>query len=152
MNALRWLIFIPVAATLAVVCSFGIGSLMSSRSYSEEHLFLSLVSPWGLAPFILERLIPVALFVVIGTVLAPSQGRKVVVVLGVLGGIFSGPFGPRYELEGGSAFFAAASLGSILGCAIGLLLAFQFQTKRRTKSPIKSPEPTTGLAPGRGSS
>lgn len=135
MRTLRWVVFIPGAAIVAVACSFGIGGLMPVRSFSEEHLFLSFVSPRGLVPFILERMIPVALFVVIGTMLAPSHGRKVVVLLGVMGGLFGGPFGPQYELEGGSAFFAA-SLGSALGCAVGLLLAFQLQAKRRKKEPV----------------
>lgn len=137
MKTLRWLLFIPVAATLAVACSFGIASLMPSRSYSEEHLFLSLISPRGLAPYILERFVPVALFVLIGAMLAPARRRKVVVGLGVLGGVFGWPFGPQYSLEGSSMFYAAASLGTLLGCATGLLLAFQWQTKRKKEEPIQ---------------
>lgn len=152
MKTLRWLLFIPVAAILAIACSFGIASLMPFRSYSQEHLFLSLISPRGLAPYILERFIPVALFVVIGAMLAPTQGRKVIVTLGLLGGVFGWPFGPQYSLEGGSVFYAAASFGTLVGCAVGLLLAFQWQTKRRKEEPIQLPEPTSGLAPGRGSS
>jgi hypothetical protein len=144
MKTLRWLIFIPVAAALAVACSFGIASLMPSRSYSEEHLFLSLISPRGLAPYVLERFIPVALFILIGAMLAPSHGRKVVVVLGVLGGVFGWPFGPQYSLEGGSMFYATASLGTLLGCAVGLLLAFQWQAKRRKEAPIQPPQTTPG--------
>lgn len=150
MKPLRWLLFIPVAAISAVACSFGIASLMPSRSYSEEHLILSLVSPRGLAPYILERFVPVALFVVIGAMLAPTHGRKVVVALGVLGGVFGWPFGSQYSLEGGSVFYAAASVGTLLGCAVGLLLAFRWQTKRRKEEPIQSPQTTTGSeAPGR---
>lgn len=136
MKTLRWLIFIPVAAALAVASSFGIASLMPSRSYSEEHLFLSFVSPRGLAPYVLERFVPVTLFVFIGAMLAPSHGRKVVVLLGVLGGVFGWPFGPQYSLEEGSVFYAAASLGTLLGCAVGVLLAFQWQAKRRKEEPI----------------
>jgi hypothetical protein len=151
MKALRWATFIPLAAILAIACSFGIGSLLPFRSYSAEHLLLSLVSPRGLAPFILERMVPVALFVVVGTMLAPTQGRKVVIVLGILGGIFGAPFGPQYELEGGSAFFAAAAFGSTMGCGIGLLLAFQWQALRRSKNPLQVPEPMSGLPPDHGS-
>lgn len=145
MKTLRWLIFVPAATMLAVACSFGITSLMPSRTYSEEHLLLSLVSPRGLAPFFLERFVPVVLFVVIGAMLAPTQGRKVVVVLGVLGGVFGWPFGPQYSLAGGSVFYAAASFGTLLGCAVGLLIAFQWQTKRRKEQPIKSAQ-TRSLA------
>jgi hypothetical protein len=147
MKTLRWLIFIPVAAALAVACSFGIASLMPSRSYSEEHLFLSFVSPRGLAPYVLERFVSVALFVVIGTMLAPSRGRRVVAVLGVLGGVFGWPFGPVYSLAGGSVFYAAAASGTLLGCAAGLLLAFQWQTKRRKGEPIQSTTDNSGASP-----
>ena len=150
MKTLRWLIFIPLAAALAVACSFGIASLMPTRTYSEEHPILSFVSPRGLAPYVLERFVPIALFVFVGVMLAPSHGRKVVVVLGVLGGVFGWPFGPQYSLAGGSVFYAASAIGTLLGCAFGLLLAFQWQTKRRKKEPIQPPQTTTGsCAPGR---
>jgi hypothetical protein len=129
MKTLRWLLFIPVAAALAIACGFGISGLMPTRSYSEAHPFLSLISPQGLAPFILERMVPVALFILVGSILAPSPGRKVVVILGVFGGLVGAPFGPQYSLAGGSVFFAAAALGSILGCAIGLVTAFMWQAK-----------------------
>lgn len=110
---------------------------MPTRHYSEAHPFLSLISPQGLAPFIVERMVPVALFILVGSILAPNPGRKVVVILSVLGGLFGARFGPQYSLAGGSVFFAAAALGSILGSAIGLFLAFSWQTKCRGKLPFK---------------
>jgi hypothetical protein len=125
-----------------VASGFGISGFFPDRSYSEDHLLLSVVSPRGLAPYIVEHLIPVTLFVLIGTILAPSRGRKVVVLLGVLGGVFGWPFGPQYFLAGGSVFYAAAASGTLLGCAIGLPLSFQWQTKRR-----KAGEPTRQTEP-----
>jgi hypothetical protein len=147
MKTLRWLIFIPVATSLAVACGFVISRLLPSRSYSEEHLFLSLISPRGLAPYVLERVVPVALFVLVGTMLAPSRGRIVVSVLGVLGGVFGWPFGPEYSLAGSSAFYAAASSGTLFGCAAGLLLAFQWQNRRRKSEPIQITTDSSGASP-----
>jgi len=130
-KTLRWIGFIPFAAILSVGCGIGITLLLPARSYSSAHPILSIVSPWGLAPEILERLLPVALFVVIGTASAPTSGRKVVAVLGVLGGLFGWPFGAEYMLRGHAVFYAAAASGTLVGCALGLLVALRLQAKRR---------------------
>jgi len=143
MKLLRWFLLIPVAAMAAVACGFGVGALFDYRSYDKEHIFLSLISPRGLAPQIIERLIPVALFVIIGTVIAPSRGKRVVVLLGVLGGIFGWPFGPGYSLAYGHVFYAASAGGTLLGCAIGLLTAFQWQARCRRETPNHTAEPTS---------
>jgi hypothetical protein len=133
MNLLRWLLFIPVATVLAVACGFGIGGLLPLRSFNQNHIVLSIVSPSGLAPEILERLLPVTLFILLGAMIAPSMGRKVTIMLGILGGIFGWPFGPRYSLEYGHIFYAASAAGTLIGCALGMLLAFQWQAARRAK-------------------
>ncbi len=143
MKTLRWITFIPIAATLAVTCSFVIGGLLSFRSFSQEHFFLSVVSPRGLAPQIIERLIPVALFVIVGALLAPSLERKVVAALGLLGGLCGWPFGPQYSLAQGHVFYAAGSAGTLAGCALGMFVAFSWQAKRRDKEPNQPPQPTT---------
>ena len=147
MKLLRWFLFIPVAAISAVACGFGVGALFDYRSYDKDHLLLSLISPRGLAPEIVERLVPVALFVFIGAVIAPSHGRKVVALLGVLGGMFGWPFGPRYSLAYGHVFYAASAGGTLLGCAIGLLGAFQWQARCRRGMPNPMAEPSS---PSRG--
>ena len=141
MKMLRWLSFIPVATIAAIACGFSISGLFPSRSFDQHRLLLSLVSPWGLAPQIAERLIPVALCVVLGSMLAPSHGRKVVVLLGLLGGVFGWPFGPQYSLAHGHIFYAASAGGALLGCAIGMLLAFKWQRRRR-EEPIQTPQTT----------
>src|SRR3954463_13586964 len=91
MKFIRWLGFIPLAGIAAIACGIAIGRLFPSRSYDPNRLLLSIVSPWGLAPQITERLLPVALFVVLGALIAPSQSKKVVVCLGLLGGVFGWP-------------------------------------------------------------
>ena len=143
MKLLRWFLFIPVAAMAAVACGFGIGGIFHYRSYDKNHILLSLISSRGLAPQIIERLVPVALFVVIGAVIAPSHGRKVVVLLGVLGGMFGWPFGSEYSLAYGHVFYVASACGTLLGCAIGLLVAFQWQIRCRREALNHTAEPTS---------
>ena len=104
---------------------------------------LSLISPHGLLPQIIERLIPVALFVVIGTMLAPSHGRKVVACLGVLGGVYGMPFHPDYSSPGSVVFYSASFIGALLGSALGMFLAFKCQTRRRIQQPNQPTEPTS---------
>jgi len=72
--------------------------------------------------------------------------------LGILGGMFGWPFGPEYSLEYGHIFYTAGAAGTLAGCALGLLLAFQIQAKRRKREQIQIPRPTSGLAPDHGSS
>jgi membrane associated rhomboid family serine protease len=91
----------------------------------------------------------VLLFILVGAMIAPSTRRKVVVTLGILGGVFGWPFGPQYSLAYGHIFYAAGAAGTLIGCALGLLLAFQWQTKRRKAEPNQCSTDNDGAVPRR---
>ena len=141
MKIIRWLLFLPVSAMLAIVCGIQISDHFLSRSYDRRHIFLSIISPRGLAPEILERFIPVLLLILVGTIIAPSRGRKVVISLGVLGGLFGMPLLSEVVPPGTECFFVAGLAGVLLGCAVGMLLAFELQTYRRKRWPNQAPDP-----------
>lgn len=129
MKIIRWLGFIPLAGIVAILCGIAIGRAFPSRSFDPNRLLLSIVSPWGLAPQIAERLLPVAIFVVLGAAIAPGVQKKIVVGLGLLGGVFGWPLpimlGPYDHV-----FYAASAAGTLIGCALGMLLAFRLQNRR----------------------
>lgn len=132
MKIIRWILFIPVAGIAAIAFGTAIGAAFPSRSYDPNRLFLSIVSPWGLAPQIAERFLPVTFFVALGALIAPGDGKKVVVCLGLLGGVCGWPppivLGPYSH-----GFYAASAAGALTGCAMGMLLALYL--RRRRSSP-----------------
>ena len=139
MDFVRRLLFVPVSAIVGVVAGFTWAAVFSRASYSEHNLFYSIV---GLAPSFLGRLLAVAIFVVLGTIIAPRPRRPTVIVLGFLGGIFGWPFGPTYEVStSGPTFYLIEGVGAICGAGIGMLIGFSIA--RRKKKPNKAPEPTT---------
>ena len=132
MKFIRWLIFLPVAAIAAVATGFSVASLFPERSFSPDHVMLSIVHPRGLAGFILARFAAVVVFVLLGSLLAPGSGRKVVVVLALLGGVYSMPL-PTWPGGDVPQFFGASIAGALIGCAVGMLLAFHLRPRRSSR-------------------
>src|ERR1044072_3445844 len=91
MNVLRWLLFLPIAGLVAAVAGLAVDGLFPERSFYPEHALLSIVHPRGLAGFILPRFVGVTVGILLGSLLAPGSGRKVVVALAILAGLFSLP-------------------------------------------------------------
>lgn len=139
MPLLRRLLFLPLSAVVATVV--GLAWPFTSWTYSRHSLFRSIV---GLAPLFFGHLVPIVLFVTLGTLLAPRPGRTTVAILGFLGGLFGWPFGPSYELWGGDmVFYLTAGTGSLAGAALGMLIAFHLARRKKTPNPL--PEPPHSL-------
>ena len=136
MNPLRWLIFVPVAAVAAIITGFTVADFFPTCSYHPDHLVLSIVHPRGLAGFILSRFAAAIVFVFLGSVLAPGSGRKVVVALALIAGVYSIPL-PSWPGADTPQFFSASISGALLGCAIGMLLAFHLR-RRRSRPPANN--------------
>ena len=129
MNILRWCVFIPVAAAAAIATGFAVAGLFPHRSFQSDHIFLSIVHPRGLAGFILARFVAVVVFVLLGSLLAPGSGRKVVVVLALVAGVYSMP-SPTWPGGDVPQFFCASIAGALIGCAVGMLLSFHLRHRR----------------------
>jgi hypothetical protein len=108
---------------------FAVAGLFPERSYLPDHMILSIVHPRGLAGFILARFAAVVVFVLLGSLLAPGSGRKVVVVLALLGGVYSMPL-PTWPGGDVPQFFGASIAGALIGCTVGMLLAFHLRHRR----------------------
>ena len=135
-----------MSAIAAVALGFAWSSVFSHASYSGQDVRYGIVS---LAPLFFGRLLPVAAFVILGTVIAPVPGKPTVIVLGCLGGIFGWPFGPIYEVSrAGPIFYVTEGAGALLGAGAGMLVGFAIS--RRKKRPNQSPDPTSGLRPAAG--
>ena len=132
MNIIRRLLFIPVSAIIAVVIGFAWAGVFTSASYSEHSLWYSII---GLAPSFIGRLLPVAIFVVLGVVIAPRPLFLTIITLGLLGGVFGWPFGPKYELSPFSpTFYLVEGIGAIFGAGIGMLIGFVIARRKAAKS------------------
>ncbi len=126
---LRRLLFIPISALVSVAFGFLWFSIFSSASFDQES---ALRSALGLAPLFLGRFFAVAIFITLGTMIAPKPGTSTVAILGVLGGVYGWPFGPQYYVGvGGSTFYLTEGLGAILGSAAGMLISFNIRIRNR---------------------
>jgi hypothetical protein len=148
MNLLRWIACFP-AAFLASYVGWGFALRIFSGVSSTygDGVISSLV---GLLPLVTEAAIPTVVFVLAGVTVAPSKERRVCFVFFGLSLLFSG--GGIHLLQhqnGYFGFWLASAGGIIVGAIIGLAASLRIQRLRR---PIQLPEPTSGLAPGRGSS
>lgn len=132
MKILRWLLFLPVAAIAAVATGFAVASLFPTGSFHPDHVMLSIVHPRGLAGFILPRFLAVTVFMLLGSLLAPGSGRKVVIVLAVLAGVYSVPV-PTWPGADVPEFFSASVAGAFVGCAVGMLLGFHLRRRRSSR-------------------
>jgi hypothetical protein len=125
MKRVRWILFIPVAA----VCAYAAGELWAqifSRAYISHSGILSFVS--GVYPLFFGRLIPVFVFIFLGTILVPKRGYVQIILLSLLGGVFGWPFGQEYYLGPGmDTFYIVESLGVLCGVAIGIVSAFRLR-------------------------
>lgn len=155
MNILRRLLFIPFSAVAAVTIGFRFSAVFSEGYYSKHHIFYSIV---GLAPSFFGRCLPVAAFVVLGTVIAPRPGKMTVSCLGLLGGVFGWPFGPIYEeFLVMPTFYLVEGVGAITGAALGMLIGFAVaRRKKRPNQPLQptpmsvTPPADAGAAPATG--
>jgi len=139
MNTIRRLLFIPVAAILAAIIGIMWAGIFSRASYSEHSLFYSVI---GLAPSFLGRLLPVAAFIVLGALIAPRPRFLTIIILGLLGGVFGWPFGPKYEIStSGPIFYLVEGVGTIFGAGAGMLIGFVIL--RRKNEPNQSLQTTT---------
>lgn len=140
MNVLRWLTFLPVATIAAVGTGFALSSLFPERSFEPDHLLLSVVHPRGLAGYIVPRFSSAVVFVLLGSLLAPGTGRKVVISLALLGGVFSFP-PPAWPGAEILSFYSAAVSGALVGCAVGMLFGFHLRRRRSSRSSeIRAPD------------
>lgn len=107
---------------VALVIGFTWAEVFSHASYAKHHLHLSVI---GLAPSFFGRLVPIAIFVVLGALIAPSPKWRTIATLGLLGGVFGWPFGPVYEISTyGPTFYLVEVAGAIAGSGLGMLIAF----------------------------
>ncbi|MDI1247776.1 MAG: hypothetical protein PSV13_02735 [Lacunisphaera sp.] len=148
MNTLRWIASFPSA----VLASF-IAWVLDTKIFAGVHstygggFFYSLV---GLIPLITSAAIPACVFVLVGVAVAPSRKRRVGFVFFTLSLMFSaGGVDMLLFQDGYLPFWLASAAGITTGSVIGLAVALRVQRQSR---PIQLPEPTSGLAPGRGSS
>jgi hypothetical protein len=138
MMIVRRLLFLPVSAIVAITVGFTWASVFSHATYSAHHVLYSIV---GLAPLFFGRVFPVAVFVILGTVIAPRPGKVTIALLGILGGIFGWPFGPVYEISmAGPVFYLTEGIGAVIGAGVGMVIGFT--VARRKERPNQSPEPT----------
>jgi hypothetical protein len=145
MTLLRRIACIPVAAAVTFLCGILWSSAFTTAYYSEHSLLHSVV---GLAPSFFGRFLPVALFIVISTVVAPRPGKYSVAAFGLLGGIYGWPFGPEYVVAtSGPTFYLVEGSGSIAGAAFGLLLAFAHVRYLKGPNQALLPTPTAVTTP-----
>ena len=124
--------FFPVAAIAAMATGFAVASFFPQASFHPDHVILSIVHPRGLAGFILPRFLGVVVFMLIGSLLAPGSGRKVVVALAIIAGVYSVPV-PTWPGADVPEFYSASVVGAFVGCAVGMLLAFHLRRRRSSR-------------------
>ena len=131
MRILRWILFVPIAAVVAVSFGFIWTSLFPKTYFSGQNVFVSLV---GLTPLYLGRLLPIVVFILLGWFIVPTRGRVQIVLLGVLGGIFGWPFGPQYSMgQAGLSLYLLNAFGTLSGVLVGMFTAFQLNRKKNGK-------------------
>ena len=132
MKTLRRILCVPVAALLAVAMSLLWASVFTGASFSERSVLFSAV---GLAPLFLGRFIPVALFVILGTAIAPAPRIISVFGLGALGGVFGWPLALRSDgFAARHTFHNTEIFGAIAGASIGILVGLLILRKNTQKS------------------
>ena len=136
MKLLRWLLFIPVSAIVAIAVGFLWMEMFTEASYSEHHILRSIV---GLAPSFLGRALPVTIFVVLGTLIAPGPGLVTVSSLGIIGGVYGWPWGPIYEeFVFMHTIYLVEVGGAITGAAIGMSVGFTIaRRKKKPNQPVQ---------------
>jgi len=132
MRILRWILFIPIAAVVAVSFGFIWANFSPKTYFSGQNIFLSLV---GLTPLYLGRLLPIVVFILLGWFIVPTRGRVQIILLGVLGGIFGWPFGPQYSMgQAGVSLYLLNAFGTLSGVLVGMLTAFWLNRKKTANS------------------
>jgi hypothetical protein len=139
MKTLRRILCVPIAALIAIAMSLLWASIFTGASYSERSVFYSAV---GLAPLFLGRFIPVALFVILGTAIAPAPRILGVFGFGALGGVFGWPLALRSDgFNASHTFHNTEILGAIAGAGIGILVGLLI-LRKNTQKPNQTPHPT----------
>jgi hypothetical protein len=145
MKIFRWLLCVPLSAIVAIAIGFWWSDLFRHAFFSYHSLLFSIR---GLSPLFFGRLLPVGIFVILGALIAPARGRKRIAVLGLLGGVFGWPFGPRYEISlSGPTYYAVEVAGAICGAAVGMTIAFLLWPAKDQKEPTQTVQtPTSGTS------
>ena len=144
MKVARWIIFLPVAAVVSFVAAALTRPGASYHGFSAPYLLATLL---GIAPMVFQNVAVMVLFIAMATWIAPSSKKGVAVACVLIGALFTLPI-PEWEID--LVFPLIGWCSRVTGAILGLLLVFYLLKKKKT--PNQPPEPTSGLAPGRGSS
>ena len=141
LNALRWVGFIPVSTIVAMTIGFNWSRVFPSATYSESNLLISVI---GLGPKLLGQALPVGIFIILATIIAPKSNRVLIVFLGLAAGSYGMPLELVFPGQGVVGVITATEIaGAIAGIGLGMIFAFKLSRNRKTLEPNPASLPPT---------
>lgn len=128
---MRWIVVLPISLTVSITIGLLVKSAFNERTFSLEHIILSIVHPQGVMGFFWERAFAVFTFVGLCAWITPGRSRVPVVLSALLASVYAIPIqDASWPLA--TPFYVTAIVGIVFGCISGTIFGFWLRRRRKT--------------------